>query len=111
MDVRFSTDPKGFRAMTTEELRTSFLIDRLFVPDESCRRDEAGGLVQASAGHGGQALLVQLRQFDHLPGLRGDDLQGAGRQLLVAVAAAGNAGLRPAIFDIRYSIFDLSFAS
>jgi 4-deoxy-L-threo-5-hexosulose-uronate ketol-isomerase len=34
MDVRFSTDPKGFRAMTTAELRKSFLIDHLFVPDE-----------------------------------------------------------------------------
>jgi 4-deoxy-L-threo-5-hexosulose-uronate ketol-isomerase len=34
MDVRFSTDPSGFRRMTTEELRKSFLIDRLFIPDE-----------------------------------------------------------------------------
>ena len=34
MDVRFSTDPNGFRRMTTEELRKSFLIDHLFVPDE-----------------------------------------------------------------------------
>src|SRR5271157_4663038 len=34
MDVRFSTDPKGFQKMTTEELRKSFLIDHLFVPDE-----------------------------------------------------------------------------
>ena len=34
MDVRFSTDPNGFRRMTTEELRKSFLIDQLFVPDE-----------------------------------------------------------------------------
>ncbi|MDP2887286.1 MAG: 5-dehydro-4-deoxy-D-glucuronate isomerase [Ignavibacteria bacterium] len=34
MDVRFSTDPEGFRAMTTEELRKAFLIDHLFVADE-----------------------------------------------------------------------------
>jgi 4-deoxy-L-threo-5-hexosulose-uronate ketol-isomerase len=34
MDVRFSTDPKGFRGMTTEELRKSFLIDHLFAPDD-----------------------------------------------------------------------------
>ena len=34
MDVRFSTDPKGFRGMTTEQLRNSFLIDQLFVPDD-----------------------------------------------------------------------------
>ena len=34
MDVRFSTDPKGLRGMTTEELRKSFLIDHLFVPDD-----------------------------------------------------------------------------
>jgi len=34
MDVRFSTDPSGFRRMTTEELRKSFLMDHLFVPDE-----------------------------------------------------------------------------
>ncbi len=34
MQVRFSTDPAGFRSMTTEELRKSFLIDGLFVPDE-----------------------------------------------------------------------------
>jgi 4-deoxy-L-threo-5-hexosulose-uronate ketol-isomerase len=34
MDVRFSTDPTGFRVLTIEELRKSFLIDRLFVPDE-----------------------------------------------------------------------------
>lgn len=34
MDVRFSTDPKGFRAMTTEGLRKSFLLDHLFVSDE-----------------------------------------------------------------------------
>jgi len=34
MDVRSSTDPKGFRSMTTEELRKSFLIDRLFVADD-----------------------------------------------------------------------------
>jgi 4-deoxy-L-threo-5-hexosulose-uronate ketol-isomerase len=34
MDVRFSTDPKGFRAMTTEDLQKSFLIDHLFAPDD-----------------------------------------------------------------------------
>jgi 4-deoxy-L-threo-5-hexosulose-uronate ketol-isomerase len=34
MDVRFSTDPKGFRGMTTDELRKSFLIDQLFVHDD-----------------------------------------------------------------------------
>lgn len=34
MDVRYSTDPKGLRGMTTEELRRSFLIDHLFVPDD-----------------------------------------------------------------------------
>jgi len=34
MDVRYSTDPEGFKRMTTEELRTAFLIDNLFVPDE-----------------------------------------------------------------------------
>jgi 4-deoxy-L-threo-5-hexosulose-uronate ketol-isomerase len=34
MDVRFSTDPRGFRSMSTEELRKSFLIDTLFAPDE-----------------------------------------------------------------------------
>jgi 4-deoxy-L-threo-5-hexosulose-uronate ketol-isomerase len=34
MQVRFSPDAKGFRSMTTEELRTAFLIDNLFVPDE-----------------------------------------------------------------------------
>lgn len=34
MDVRFSTDPSSFRRMTTEELRKSFLIDQLFIPDE-----------------------------------------------------------------------------
>ena len=33
MDVRFSTDPTGFRGMTTETLRKSFLIDTLFVAD------------------------------------------------------------------------------
>lgn len=35
MDVRFSTDPKGFRAMTTEELRKAFVIDHIFAPDET----------------------------------------------------------------------------
>jgi 4-deoxy-L-threo-5-hexosulose-uronate ketol-isomerase len=34
MDVRRSTDPKGFQKMTTEELRKAYLIDNLFVPDE-----------------------------------------------------------------------------
>jgi 4-deoxy-L-threo-5-hexosulose-uronate ketol-isomerase len=34
MDVRFSTDPRGFRSMSTEDLRKSFLIDNLFVPGE-----------------------------------------------------------------------------
>jgi 4-deoxy-L-threo-5-hexosulose-uronate ketol-isomerase len=34
MDVRCSTDPKGFRKMTTEELRNAYLIDNLFAPDE-----------------------------------------------------------------------------
>jgi 4-deoxy-L-threo-5-hexosulose-uronate ketol-isomerase len=33
MDVRFSTDPKAVQSMTTEELRTLFLIDGLFCPD------------------------------------------------------------------------------
>jgi 4-deoxy-L-threo-5-hexosulose-uronate ketol-isomerase len=34
MDVRYSTDPKGFKQMTTEELRKAFLIENLFTPDE-----------------------------------------------------------------------------
>jgi 4-deoxy-L-threo-5-hexosulose-uronate ketol-isomerase len=34
MDVRFSTDPKGFETMTTAELRKSYLIDNLFALDE-----------------------------------------------------------------------------
>ena len=34
MDVRFSTDPSGFRSMTTDGLQKSFLIDTLFVPDD-----------------------------------------------------------------------------
>jgi 4-deoxy-L-threo-5-hexosulose-uronate ketol-isomerase len=34
MEVRFSTDPSGFRRMTTEELQKAFLIDQLFTPDE-----------------------------------------------------------------------------
>jgi len=34
MEVRFSTDPSGFRRMTTEELHKAFLIEQLFVPDE-----------------------------------------------------------------------------
>jgi 4-deoxy-L-threo-5-hexosulose-uronate ketol-isomerase len=33
MDMRSTTDPKGFRAMTTDELRKAYLIDTLFVPD------------------------------------------------------------------------------
>ena len=34
MDVRYSTDPKGFKMMTTDELRKSYFIDSLFVPDK-----------------------------------------------------------------------------
>ena len=34
MDVRYTTNPKGFKAMTTDELRKSYLINNLFVPDE-----------------------------------------------------------------------------
>jgi 4-deoxy-L-threo-5-hexosulose-uronate ketol-isomerase len=34
MDVRFSPDSKGFRSMTSAQLRESFLISSLFVPDE-----------------------------------------------------------------------------
>lgn len=34
MDVRSSTDPRGFRGMTTAQLRESFLITSLFVPDD-----------------------------------------------------------------------------
>lgn len=34
MDVRYSTDPKGFKMMTTEELRKSYLIDSLFTFDK-----------------------------------------------------------------------------
>ena len=34
MEVRFSTDPRGFRTMSTEELRKSFLIENLFIPGE-----------------------------------------------------------------------------
>jgi 4-deoxy-L-threo-5-hexosulose-uronate ketol-isomerase len=33
MEVRFSTDPRGFRSMTSEDLRKAFLIQSLFVPD------------------------------------------------------------------------------
>lgn len=33
MEVRFSTDPRGFRSMASEDLRRAFLIDSLFVPD------------------------------------------------------------------------------
>ncbi|MFZ1978957.1 MAG: 5-dehydro-4-deoxy-D-glucuronate isomerase [Bacteroidota bacterium] len=34
MDVRYSTDPERFKTMPPESLRTMFLIDNLFVPDE-----------------------------------------------------------------------------
>jgi 4-deoxy-L-threo-5-hexosulose-uronate ketol-isomerase len=34
MDVRYTTDPKGFKTMTTGELRKSYIIDTLFTPDE-----------------------------------------------------------------------------
>ena len=34
MDVRYSTDPQGFQKMSTEELRKTFLISNLFMPDE-----------------------------------------------------------------------------
>ena len=34
MDVRYSTDPAGFRSLSVEDLRKSFLINGLFVPDE-----------------------------------------------------------------------------
>jgi 4-deoxy-L-threo-5-hexosulose-uronate ketol-isomerase len=34
MDVRYSTDPKGFKMMTTEELRKSYCLDMLFTSDE-----------------------------------------------------------------------------
>jgi 4-deoxy-L-threo-5-hexosulose-uronate ketol-isomerase len=34
MDVRFTTDPEGFKRMTTKELRKNYLIDNLFVPDD-----------------------------------------------------------------------------
>ncbi|RPI02657.1 MAG: 5-dehydro-4-deoxy-D-glucuronate isomerase, partial [Ignavibacteriae bacterium] len=34
MDVRYSTDPKGFQKMTSEELRHAYLIDNLFLPDQ-----------------------------------------------------------------------------
>jgi 4-deoxy-L-threo-5-hexosulose-uronate ketol-isomerase len=34
MDVRFSTDPRGFRSMTSAQLRESFLISSLFVNDD-----------------------------------------------------------------------------
>jgi 4-deoxy-L-threo-5-hexosulose-uronate ketol-isomerase len=34
MDVRCSTDPKGFQTMTTKELRKAYLIDNLFLPDD-----------------------------------------------------------------------------
>ncbi len=33
MDVRFSTDPASYRAMSTEELRSLFLVDSLFSAD------------------------------------------------------------------------------
>jgi 4-deoxy-L-threo-5-hexosulose-uronate ketol-isomerase len=34
MDVRYTTDPKGFKTLTTDELRKSYIIDTLFTPDE-----------------------------------------------------------------------------
>jgi 4-deoxy-L-threo-5-hexosulose-uronate ketol-isomerase len=34
MEVRYSTDPKGFQTMTTKELRMAYLINNLFVPDD-----------------------------------------------------------------------------
>ncbi len=34
MDVRYSTDPKGFKTLTTGELRKSYIIDTLFTSDE-----------------------------------------------------------------------------
>lgn len=34
MDVRFSTDPTGFRGMTSADLRKAYLIDQLFIHDE-----------------------------------------------------------------------------
>ena len=33
MDVRFSTDPRGFRVMTSSQLREMYLITSLFTPD------------------------------------------------------------------------------
>ena len=33
MEVRFSTDPNGYKRMTSDELRKMFLIDNLFKPD------------------------------------------------------------------------------
>jgi 4-deoxy-L-threo-5-hexosulose-uronate ketol-isomerase len=33
MEVRFSADPRGFRSMTSEDLRRAFLIESLFVRD------------------------------------------------------------------------------
>jgi 4-deoxy-L-threo-5-hexosulose-uronate ketol-isomerase len=34
MDVRYSTDPRGFQLMTTKELRQTYLIENLFVLDD-----------------------------------------------------------------------------
>jgi 4-deoxy-L-threo-5-hexosulose-uronate ketol-isomerase len=34
VDVRFSTDPNGFRGLSTSDLRGAYLIDNLFRPDE-----------------------------------------------------------------------------
>ena len=34
MDVRYTTNPAGFKIMTTDELRKSYLIDNLFIQDE-----------------------------------------------------------------------------
>lgn len=33
MEVRFSPDPEGYRRMNSDELRKTFLIDNLFLPD------------------------------------------------------------------------------
>ena len=34
MEVRYTTNPKGFKEMTTDELRKSYFIDTLFISDE-----------------------------------------------------------------------------
>ncbi len=33
MEIRFSTDPAAFRTMTSAQLRASFLLEKLFLPD------------------------------------------------------------------------------